>query len=114
MKRLSLLSLLLAAGLACVPALAQRAGAVIVAAGHSMFYAMPGVTAAYSMDTDTVEASAEPGGYRLTGKSAGEATVMLVLVSGVRTLRVTVPAPRMPVRMSGGVQMGAEGQTVEF
>ena len=114
MKRSFALSLLLAAGLVCVPAQGQRAEAVIVAAGHSMFYARPGVTAAYSMDTDIVQATAAPGGYRLTGMSAGEATVMLVLVSGVRTIRVTVPAPRMPVNSRGGTQMGAEGQTVEF
>ncbi len=115
MKRLLPFSLLAAVCLSCIPVRAQRpeTEAVVVAAGHSMFYPAPEVTAAYSMDTDIVQASAEPGGYRLMGMAAGEATVMLVLVRGTRTIRVTVPAPRMPAKF-GGSQTGVDGQTVEF
>jgi hypothetical protein len=104
-----------AAGLLLLPwaARAQRTEALLVPIGHSNFYPAPGVTAAYSMDTNVVLASAEAGGFQLTGQTAGETTVMLVSVGGVRTLTVTVPAPRMPARMSGS-DMSVEGQTVEF
>jgi hypothetical protein len=89
---------------------ARQPSSLIVAPGHSSVIAWPGVTAAYSMEPDTVEATAVVGGVRITGRMPGQASVILVTVAGTRTLSVTVPAP--PQRF-GGKNLGA-GQTVEF
>lgn len=84
-----------------------------VAAGSSIVVPRPGVTAAYSIDPGTAEAEAVPGGFRLTGKTPGQTTVIVVTLAATQAVAVTVPLP--PHAHIAGVRgAGSEDQTVEF
>jgi hypothetical protein len=114
MNRNCCLVLLLAA--LCVqraPAQVQKPEDVVVDLKHSSLIARPGVNAAYSMDTNIVQADAVPGGVQLTANSPGTTTVVLVTASGVQTFGVTVPQP-LRERSNGAGGFVFEGQTVEF
>lgn len=89
----------------------QSAAPLTVQAGGSAVISRPGVTAAYSMDSDTVQAEAIGGGFRITGKQPGEATVVLVTVAGAEPVRVTVLEPPHSRSFRGG---GFAGQTFEY
>lgn len=52
-----------------------------------------GATAAYSLDSTIVEASATNGLVEITGKGPGSASIVVVTAAGVQTLAVTVPVP---------------------
>lgn len=112
MKKFSAFLLLLAASL--LPARAQlQSPPLTVEAGKTAFITRLGVTAAYSLDGDTVQAEAAPGGFRITGKAPGAATIVVVTTAGARTLNVSVLAPPQPKRY-GAATTGVSGQTVEF
>src|SRR5215472_7790413 len=53
-----------------------------------------GATAAYSLDSSIVEASAANGVVEITGKAPGTTSVVVVTAAGVQTISVTVPAPK--------------------
>jgi hypothetical protein len=114
MRRLGCILLLLAAFCAR-PARAQvqKPEDIVVDLKHSSLIARPGVNAAYSMDTNIVQAEAVPGGVQLTANSPGATTVVLVTASGVQTFGVTVPQP-LRERSNGAGGFVFEGQTVEF
>jgi hypothetical protein len=90
----------------------QPSAPLSVEAGRSAFVARPGVTAAYSLDSDVVQAEAIAGGFRLTGKEPGEATVVLVTLDGAHPITVTVLEPPHPRGYRGAG--GLSGQTVEY
>lgn len=92
---------------------AQASAPLMVEAGHTSFIARPGITAAYSLDADTVQAEAVPGGFRLVGKMPGTATIMLVGIAGARPVTVTVTEPPRP-RSYTSSGAPVYGQTVEF
>ncbi|HKV95057.1 MAG TPA: carboxypeptidase regulatory-like domain-containing protein [Candidatus Angelobacter sp.] len=52
-----------------------------------------GATAAYSLDSTIVEASATNGLVEIIGKGPGSASIVVVTAAGVQTLAVTVPVP---------------------
>lgn len=107
--------LLLSLALSVYPACAQAPGSppLMVEAGHSSFIARPGVTAAYSLDPDTVQAEVAPGGFRLAGKMPGTATIMLVGIAGAHPVSVTVTEPPH-ARSYTASGTPVYGQTVEF
>jgi hypothetical protein len=55
--------------------------------------AITGATAAYSLDSSIVDASAGNGTVEITGKNPGTTNVVIVTQSGVQTLAVSVPVP---------------------
>ncbi len=112
MNRIGLLLLFCAAALTCVMAQVQQTTSLIVEVGHSAFFTRPGVTAAYSMDSNTVDAAAVAGGFQLVGKMPGTATVVLVTVQGTHTISVTVPENRK-LRALQNQDFQAGEQTVE-
>lgn len=91
----------------------QAKATVLVQYEHSLSFTEPGVTAAYSLDTDVVEAQAIPGGYKLAGRAPGQANVIVVTVAGVHTLLVTVPAPQIHGAIRGAGS-SVPGEVVEF
>src|SRR5689334_25189268 len=64
----------------------------------SIQIAVPGATAAYSLDPLNVDAAAANGIVTIAGKAPGEAKVMVVTPDGVRTLAITIlqPPPSYP------------------
>lgn len=111
MKRMLLLALV---GCALVPYLfaqVQAAPPVTIQFKHSLFFAEPGVTAAYSLDTDVAEAEAVPGGYRIVGRAPGQTNVVIVGIAGPHTVLVNVPMPHIHGR-AGGSSM--PGQVMEY
>ena len=52
-----------------------------------------GATAAYSLDSNIVEASAASGIVEVLGKAPGSTNIVVVTAAGVQTLAVTVPMP---------------------
>src|SRR6266702_4737754 len=52
-----------------------------------------GATAAYSLDSNVVEASAVNGVVEIVGKAPGTANIVIVTPAGVQSLAVTVPVP---------------------
>src|SRR3954452_9150985 len=79
-------------------------GQVAVGQSASVVYlksiqvAVPGATAAYSLDPLNADASGGNGLVTITGKAPGEAKIMVVTPDGVRTLAVTIvqPPPSYP------------------
>lgn len=67
--------------------------ALVVEFQHKMFYAEPGVTAAYSLDPATAQAAAAPGGFQVVGVAPGQTNVIVVGPRGAHTILVTVIAP---------------------
>src|SRR5258708_6995202 len=55
--------------------------------------AMPGATAAYSLDSSIAEASAQNGIVEIQGGGPGATSVIVVTSAGAQTLSVTVPQP---------------------
>lgn len=114
MKRLFLLLPVMGAWLAAFGQQAQPPAQLVVQAGHTSFFARPGVTAAYAMDASIAQAQAAAGGFQITGNSAGQTSVMLVTISGMQTISVLVPAPKVPMKIGSGGDLGVDGQTVEY
>lgn len=110
---LGLLALVMAGPLQ-LQAQPEQHAPLVVAAGHTSFIVRPGVTAAYSMDTSVVAAEAVAGGFQITGNGAGQTTVMLVTIQGVRTIAVMVPEPRLPGQFGAAQGDDAAEQTVDF
>ena len=71
-----------------------------------------GATAAYSLDSSIVEASAANGMVQLDGRAPGTANVVIVTTAGVQTVAVVVPVPP-PVYPPGFVPPQREGSTSE-
>src|SRR5438270_536857 len=85
---------------ACVTAVhgqgPTRAGAEApLSVGYQKRIQLPvaGVTAAYSLDSNIVEASAANGVLEILGKGPGSTNVVVVTAAGVQTLAVAVPMP---------------------
>src|SRR5262245_54088005 len=77
-------------------ATAARAGAEApLSIGYQKTVELPvsGATAAYSLDSNIVEASAANGMVTISGKGPGETNVVVVTPAGVQTLAVRVPVP---------------------
>src|SRR5258708_12444334 len=55
--------------------------------------AMPGATAAYSLDSSIAEASAQNGIVEIQGRGPGATSVIVVTSAGAQTLSVTVAQP---------------------
>src|SRR5712671_2248838 len=76
-----------------------------------------GATAAYSLDSNVVEASAVNGVVEIVGKAPGTVNIVIVTPAGVQSLAVTVPVPP-PVLQPGFDPPGHEGSgesgTYEF
>jgi len=56
-------------------------------------FPVAGATAAYSLDSNIVEASATNGVVEVLGKAPGSTNIVIVTAAGVQTLAVTVPVP---------------------
>jgi uncharacterized protein (DUF2141 family) len=54
---------------------------------------LSGATAAYSLDSNIVEASAANGVVEIFGKAPGSANIVVVTAAGVQTIAITVPVP---------------------
>ncbi len=67
-----------------------------------------GATAAYSLDSNVVEASAANGVVEILGKAPGTTNIVIVTTAGVQSLAVTVPVPP-PVLLPGFDPPGHEG-----
>jgi hypothetical protein len=102
--RWSLVLLLWAAALAVqgqAPDSSQRAGftrtgvdaPLSIGYQKTIEFPVAGATAAYSLDTNIVEASATNGLVAIAGKSPGSTSVVVVTAAGVQTIAVTVPVP---------------------
>src|SRR5215469_17465390 len=52
-----------------------------------------GATAAYSLDSNIVEAGASAGLVQITGKSPGTTNIIVVTQAGTQSIAVTVPVP---------------------
>src|SRR4051812_7647808 len=93
MRRLAqIATLLLALGQLAV---GQSASVVYL---KSIQVAVPGATAAYSLDPLNADAAASNGLVTITGKVPGKAKVMVVTPDGVRALEITIlqPPPSYP------------------
>jgi hypothetical protein len=73
---------------------------------------MPSATAAYSLDSNIVEASASGGFVEIVGKRPGTTNIVIVTPTGVQSLPVTVPAPP-PVLPPGFEPPAREGGAAE-
>ncbi len=113
MRRFAAWLFLSCLGLAFAHAQLPSTPALLVEAGHSSFIARPGITAAYSLDPDTVQADAVPGGFQITGKMPGAATIMVVGLDGAHPVNVTVTEPPH-ARSYTASGIPVYGQTVEF
>jgi hypothetical protein len=74
--------------------------------------AVPGATAAYSLDSSIVEASASAGTVEIAGKQPGTTNIIIVTSAGVQSLPVVVPAPR-PALPPGFEPAVKEGHAAE-
>lgn len=74
--------------------------------------AVPGATAAYTIDPRIAEASADQGVVNLMGKSPGSTHLVVVTPSGVEILGIVVPMPP-PVYPKGWVTPESEGSSSE-
>ncbi|MCD6060520.1 MAG: hypothetical protein K0S16_831 [Moraxellaceae bacterium] len=90
MKRLLTAGLLLGTAL---HSLFAAATTVRVSARDTVSVEFPGVTAAFAVDADIVEASAAGNRLLLTGRRAGQTLVTVVMPDNVETLTVNVTAP---------------------
>src|ERR1700757_2757474 len=52
-----------------------------------------GATAAYSLDSNIVDASASNGIVEILGKAPGSTNIVVVTPAGVQTIPITVPVP---------------------
>jgi hypothetical protein len=73
---------------------------------------VPGATAAYSLDSNVVEASASVGLVEILGKRPGAANIIIVTSAGVQSMAVTVPVPP-PVLPPGFEPPAREGHAAE-
>ncbi|HML17078.1 MAG TPA: hypothetical protein VK419_08630 [Bryobacteraceae bacterium] len=73
---------------------------------------IPGATAAYAVDPQIAEASADQGIVAVMGKSPGTTHLIVVTPGGVQTLEILVPMPP-PIYPRGWVAPEAEGQSNE-
>ncbi len=71
-------------------ALAETTTPIVLTSRGSVSLAVSGATAAYSLDTRVADASAFDGVLTITGREAGETTVVVVRNGGVDTLPVVV------------------------
>src|SRR5579863_2876240 len=71
-----------------------------------------GATAAYSLDSSIVEATATNGTVTIDGTGPGSTNVVVVTATGIQTLPVVVPQPP-PSYPPGFVPPGGEGSTGE-
>lgn len=85
--------------------------ALVIEYQHKMFYAEPGVTAAYSVDPATAQASAVPGGFEIVGAAPGQTSVIVVGARGAHTILVTVISPGKP---SQAATADEPGETSNF
>jgi hypothetical protein len=76
--------------------------ALVIEYQHKMFYAEPGVTAAYSVDPATAQATAVPGGFQIVGTAPGQTSVIVVGTRGAHSILVTVIAPSKSGRAASG------------
>ena len=73
---------------------------------------VPGATAAYSLDSDIVEASAANGVVAIAGKRPGSTHIVVVTAAGIQTFAVTVSAPRS-ILPPGAEPAAREGSAAE-
>src|ERR1051326_2760873 len=66
-----------------------------VSVGYQKRIQLPiaGATAAYSLDSTVVDASAANGVVEVLGKAPGSTNIVVVTPAGVQTLAITVPVP---------------------
>lgn len=66
-----------------------------ISVGYQKTIELPvaGASAAYSLDSTIVEASATNGLVEIVGKGPGSANIVVVTAAGIQTLAVTVPVP---------------------
>jgi hypothetical protein len=74
---------------------------------------LAGATAAYSVNSEVAEASADQGIVTVLGKSPGSTHVVVIAPSGVQTLDIVVPMPP-PIYPRGWVTPRPEGVSNEF
>src|ERR1051326_9277552 len=76
-------------------ALSRVAGDAPRSVGYQKRIQFPiaGATAAYSLDSNIVEASAANGVVEVLGKAPGSTNIVVVTPAGVQTLAITVPVP---------------------
>jgi hypothetical protein len=98
--------LILCGGLAASPVRAgEAAGAPLsVSAGEARQLLVPGVTAAYAVDSAIAEASSRSGVVTISGKSSGTTRVVIVTMEETRTIDVVVVAriSALPIAQSKG------------
>lgn len=87
--------------------------ALVIEYQHKMFYAEPGVTAAYSLDTAIAQASAVPGGFQIVGAAPGQTDVIVVGARGAHTILLTIIAPGKSSQGGSGEADGG-GETSSF
>ncbi|HWZ42152.1 MAG TPA: carboxypeptidase regulatory-like domain-containing protein [Candidatus Saccharimonadales bacterium] len=100
-------------GLCLLCALPARAQ-VPVSVGYlkKIHISVPGATAAYSLDPNIAEASADNGTVEIQGRAPGSTNLIVVTSAGVQTLAVTVPQPP-PSYPPGFVPPATEGNAAE-
>jgi len=76
-----------------VPFLASAQSPLSVAYQKRIQLPLAGATAAYSLDSNIVDASALNGVVEIQGKAPGSTNIVVVTSAGVQTLAVTVPVP---------------------
>ena len=76
--------------------------ALVIEYQHKMFYAEPGVTAAYAIDPATAQATAVPGGFQIIGTAPGQTSVIVVGEHGAHSILVTVIAPSSSAQTAAG------------
>jgi hypothetical protein len=78
--------------LVCIPA-SVFADTISIPYHQMRTILVPGATAAFAINSDYVQASAQGGVVTLFGESPGSTTVVVVTPSGVQSLQVHVPVP---------------------
>jgi len=103
---------LAAVGISLLAGLAAAQSPMSVGYQKTAFWDVPGATAAYSLDSNIVEASASAGVVLITGKRPGTTNVIVVTSAGVQTLPVVVPVPP-PILPPGFEPPSREGRSGE-
>ena len=93
-------------------AIAVHAASYTVAYQKSITFEVPDATAAYTIDPQIAEASADHGLVSVAGKSPGNTHVVVVTPAGVQTFEIVVPNPP-PVYPKGWVAPRPEGLSNE-
>ncbi len=98
-----------------LPALCS-AEAIRVQAGRSVRIAVPGATAAFSLNSLFAEAVAEEGVVVISGKQPGSTNIVVVTVVGTQTLQVVVvePPPVYPPGFFGSAPAASESETTSY